>query len=327
MPSSNELLLYQTEDGETRIEVLLENETVWLTQAQMSELFQTERSVITRHIRNVFREGELNEESNVQKMHSATSTKPILIYNLDVIISVGYRVNSHRGTQFRIWATRQLREYIVKGFVINDDRLGNERSNYFDELVERVRRIRTSEANFYEKVRSIFSTSIDYHSRSEHAKVFFATVQNKFHYAIHGHTASELIASRIDSSKPNLGLTNWKGNIVTRKNAEVAKNYLGELELKRLELLVDQFLSFAELRSIEQTPMYMIHWRDKLDDFLILNDKEILKNAGTISHRDMEVIVRDELAKYNQRIAELPEGSITEDEYERALAKMSRPTS
>ena len=159
MPSSNELLLYQTEDGETRIEVLLENETVWLTQAQMSELFQTERSVITRHIRNVFREGELNEESNVQKMHSATSTKPILIYNLDVIISVGYRVNSHRGTQFRIWATRQLREYIVKGFVINDDRLGNERSNYFDELVERVRRIRTSEANFYEKVRSIFSTS------------------------------------------------------------------------------------------------------------------------------------------------------------------------
>ena len=200
MPSDNELLLYQTEDGDTKIEVTLKGENVWLTQADMVQLFQRDQSVISRHINEVFKSGELEQnENNMHFLHIDGSKKPVTYFGLDVIISVGYKVNSHRGVQFRIWATKTLREYIVKGFAINDERLSEGQSNYFDELVERVRRIRTSEANFYEKVRNIFSTSIDYHSSSEHAKVFYATVQNKFHYAIHGHTASELIASRIDS--------------------------------------------------------------------------------------------------------------------------------
>lgn len=311
MPENNDLLLYQTEDGETRIEVRLENENVWLTQAEMSRLFQRDISTISRHINDVFKSGELEpDQNNLQKMQIVNSRKPVMHFGLDVIISIGYKVNSHRGVQFRIWATQTLREYIVKGFVMNDERLSDGDSNYFDELVERVRHIRTSEAHFYVKVRNIFATSIDYRPGSEHAKVFYATVQNLFHFAIHGHTASELIASRVDSSKPNMGLTNRKGKIVTRKDAEIAKNYLEELELKRLELLVEQFLSFAELRSVEQIPMYMIEWRNKLDEFLVLNDKEILSNAGTVSHKDMEVKVRDELARYNQRISELPAASI-----------------
>ena len=322
MPINNELMLYQTADGTTRLQVLLENETVWLTQAQMSELFQTERSVISRHIRNVFREGEIDEGSNVQKMHIAPSTKPVSIYNLDVIISVGYRVNSHRGVQFRIWATKALREYIVKGFVMDDERLSEGHTNYFDELIERVRHIRTSEANFYEKVRDIFATSIDYASGTEAAHQFFSTVQNKFHFAITGYTAAELITSRVDSNKPNMGLTNWKGGIVTRRQAQIAKNYLEELELKRLELLVDQFLSFAELRSIEQTPMYMTNWTSKLDEFLVLNEKDILTTSGSISHEDMEVKVRDELAKYNQNKGS-SDHEIAEEHGEYALSSKS----
>jgi hypothetical protein len=306
MLNGNEILLYQSEDGESKIEVKLEGETVWLTQDQMAELFQRDKSVIARHIRNIYETGELILEQTLAKnatVGSDRKLREINYYNLDMIISVGYRVNSHRGTQFRIWATNQLREYIVKGFVMNDERLSEGHTNYFDELIERVRRIRTSEANFYDKVRGIFATSIDYDPRTDYAKQFYATVQNKFHFAIHGHTAAELIASRVDSTKPHMGLTNWKGNIVTRKDAEIAKNYLEELELKRLELLVEQFLSFAELRSLEQTPMYMSDWLRKLDDFLILNEKEILTNAGSISHKEMEVKVRDELAKFNQFMA------------------------
>jgi len=306
----NNLLLYRSEDEEIRLEVRFEGESVWLTQDQMAELFQRDKSAISRHIRNIFATSELKPEQTVAKNATVgrdRKLREMLYYNLDMIISVGYRVNSHRGTQFRMWATQRLREYIVKGFVMDDARLAGANTNYFDELVERVRRIRTSEQNFYRKVLGIFATSIDYDSQTDYAHVFYATVQNKFHYAITGKTAAELIESRIDSSKANLGLTNWKGNIITSVDARTAKNYLEELELKRLELLVEQFLSFAELRSIEQTPMYMSNWVTKLDEFLVLNEKGILSNSGSISRKTMEAKARDQLAKFNDHALPEPE--------------------
>ena len=296
---TSQLILYQTEDGETQIQVIMQDETVWLTQKEMADLFQRDQSVISRHVNNVFKEGELDEESNMQKMHIANSDKPVAFYNLDVIISVGYRVKSHRGTQFRIWATGTLREYLVKGFVLNDARLeGNER-NYFDELVERVRRIRTSEKQFYRKVLDIFATSIDYDTRTAQAQEFFATVQNKFHYAIHGRTAAELIAEHVNSDSPAMGLTNWSGKVVAAKDAKIAKNYLQEIELKRLDLLVEQFLVYAELQAVEKRPMYMQQWVNKLDDFLRFNEKEVLQHKGKVSRQDMEAKVRDELQRYH----------------------------
>jgi hypothetical protein len=305
MSNQSQILLYRAEDGKTQIQVKLQDETVWLTQAQMAELFQKNVRTINEHIKNIFKEGELEENSVIRNFRiTAADGKQYdtNFYNLDVIISVGYRVKSHRGTQFRIWATQRLREYIVKGFVMDDQRLAGGVTNYFDELVERVRRIRTSERNFYEKVRDIFATSIDYDPKTDYAQQFYATVQNKFHYAIHGHTAAELIAKRIDSSKEFMGLTNWSGQIITSKDAKIAKNYLEELELKRLELLVEQFLSFAELRSVEKKPMYMNNWLKKLDEFLVLNEKEILKHAGKVSHQEMEAKVRAELEKYSRRL-------------------------
>lgn len=299
--TSSEILLYHAADGEPEIQVMLDGETVWLNQAQMADLFNTTKQNISLHIKNIFSTGELNEISVVKEyLTTASDGKKYKTthYNLDVIISIGYRVNSTRGTQFRIWATQRLREYLVKGFVMNDERLSGKRSDYFDELVERVRAIRTSEKNFYQKVKDIFSTSVDYDGSDETAKTFYATVQNKFHYAIHGHTAAELINDRVDANKPNMGLTHWTGEIITSADAQVAKNYLGALELKRLELLVEQFLSFAELRSIERKVMYMRDWSKKLDQFLVLNEKEILKNSGKVSRKDMESKVRAELKKY-----------------------------
>lgn len=301
LPDGGDLILYQTEGGETKLEVRLENETVWLTQAQMAELFQKATSTINEHIKNIYKEGELEESNTLLKFGISEFNKPTNFYNLDVIISVGYRVRSHRGTQFRIWATQKLKEYIIKGFVMNDARLANGQSNYFEELVERVRSIRTSEKNFYEKVKAIFTTSIDYDVKTDYAKQFYATVQNKFHYAIHGHTAAELIAKRISSSKENMGLTHWKGQIITSQDAKVAKNYLEELELKRLELLVEQFLSFAELRSLEKIAMYMTDWIRKLDDFLLFNEKKVLADSGKVSHKAMEKLVREELEKFNKQ--------------------------
>ncbi|MFA6388462.1 MAG: RhuM family protein, partial [Patescibacteria group bacterium] len=219
------------------------------------------------------------------------------------IISVGYRVHSLQGTQFRIWATQKLKEYIIKGFVMDDERLAEGRvaKGYFEELEERIRKIRTSERNFYQKVTDIFATSADYNPKTDYAQKFFAVVQNKFHFAITGLTAAEIVSSRVDSTKVNMGLTNWKGEVITRDQAEIAKNYLEELELKRLNLLVEQFLSFAELQSVEQRVMYMKNWLQKLDGFLILNDKEILGGSGNVSHKKMEQKVRKELALFNQK--------------------------
>lgn len=306
---NNQIIIYSTEDGEMKLEVKLENETVWLSQKQMAELFGCRPRNIGLHLQNVYSEAELSENQTtkdyflVQKEGSKEVRRPIKHYNLDAIISVGYRVNSLRGTQFRIWATQKLREYIVKGFVLDDERLSDGRvaKTYFQELEERIRKIRTSETNFYQKVKDIFATSVDYNPQVDYAKKFFAMVQNKFHYAITGLTASEIVNSRIDSNKENLGLTNWSGEIIIREQAEVAKNYLEELELKRLNLLVEQFLSYAELQSVEERLMYMKDWIKKLDDFIIFNEKKVLDNAGLVSHENMENKVRTELAKYNQK--------------------------
>jgi len=303
---NNKIILYNTEDGETKIEVAVDGDTVWLSQKQMAELFDCTTDNISLHLKNVFNEAELSENS-VTEEYSATAVDgknyKVKHYNLDAIISVGYRINSLRGTQFRIWATQKLKEYIVKGFVMDDERLseGRVKKTYFEEWEERIRRIRTSEANFYQKVRDVFATSVDYNPKTDYAQNFFATVQNKFHFAITGLTAAEIITKRIDSKKENLGLTNWKGKIITREQAQIAKNYLAELELKRLNLLVEQFLSFAELQSVEQRVMHMKNWIEKLDGFLVLNEKEILKNTGSVSHLEMEKIVREKLKEYNQK--------------------------
>jgi len=305
--NNNKIIIYNTADGQTKIDVRLEHETVWLTQDQMAELFDKSKSTVNEHIQNIYNENELILDQTMRKFgiseFSAKTTKPTNFYNLDVIISVGYRVKSFRGTQFRIWATQKLKEYIIKGFVMDDERLseGRVRKTYFEEWEERIRKIRTSEANFYQKVRDVFATSADYDPKLDYAKQFFATVQNKFHYAITGLTAAEIVAKRVDGGKTNMGLTNWKGDVITREQAEIAKNYLEELELKRLNLLVEQFLSFAELQSVEKRVMYMKDWIKKLDGFLILNDKEILADSGGVSHKVMEQKVRGELERFNLR--------------------------
>ena len=308
-PKNNQIIIYNTADGETKIEVKMKDETVWLSQKQMAELFDKDVRTVNEHIKNVFFEGELVENSVirkfriVQKEGNREVIRDIEFYNLDVIISVGYRVKSLRGAQFRIWATQKLRDYIIKGFAMDDERLAEGRvsKTYFEEWEERIRKIRTSEANFYQKVRDVFATRADYNPKTDYAKQFFAIVQNKFHFAITGKTATEIVSSRINNKKENLGLTNWKGKIITHEQAKIAKNYLQELELKRLNLLVEQFLSFAELQSVEQRVMYMKNWIEKLDGFLILNDKKILKNAGNVSHLEMEKKVREQLEKYNKQ--------------------------
>jgi hypothetical protein len=313
MNKNGEIIIYNTEDNQIKIEVSLQDETVWLSQKQMAVLFNKDVRTINEHIQNTFKDKELERELTirnfriVEKEGSRNVFRNIKYYNLDVIISVGYRVKSIRGTQFRIWATQRLREYIIKGFSMDDDRLSGKKvfGNYFEELEYRIRKIRLSEANFYQKVKDIFVSSIDYNSKSDYAKKFFSIVQNKFHFAITGLTANEIINSRINRNKENLGLTNWKGKIVNSKDAKIAKNYLKELELKKLSLLVEQFLSFAELKSIEKEFMYMKDWLRKLDEFIVLNDKKILKNSGLISCLEMENKVRQELKFYNNKIKEL----------------------
>lgn len=305
--TNSQILLYTANDGNQKIEVKLENETVWLSQIQMAELFQKDRKTITEHIQNIFKEGELVKNSVCWKhKHTASDGKKynVNFYNLDVIISVGYRVKSHRGTQFRIWATKQLREYLVKGFVMNDEKLASGKNtngiSYFDELLERVRAIRASEKNLYQKVKDIFSTSIDYSSKTDEAKAFYSTVQNKFHFAITGETAAEMIVHRISSNKLNLGMTNWKGNVPKTDEAKIAKNYMLKDELEILYLLVEQFLSFAELQIKLKRPLYMKDWREYLDNFLKLNKLEILKIKGTVSHEEMEKVVSKEIKLYQK---------------------------
>ena len=265
----SEIIIYQTEDGQTKIQTRLDNETVWLTIEQMSELFQKSRSTINEHILNIFKEGELEKEASMRKIGiSDFSTKPTNIYNLDVIISVGYRVKSHRGVQFRKWATARLKEYIIKGFTMNDDLLKEAGGgNYFDELLERIRDIRSSEKVFWRKVLDIYATSIDYDSQVEESKTFFKTIQNKMHWAVHGNTASEIIYKRVNANAKQLGLTNYKGEKPTKKETEIAKKYLNNEELDVLNRIVTAYLEIAELQALNRKPMYMHDWIVRLDDF------------------------------------------------------------
>ena len=298
----SEIIIYQTEDGQTKIETRFENETVWLTQEQIVLLFQRDQSVISRHINNIFSEGELDKESNMQKMHIAFSDKPVAFYNLDVIISVGYRVKSHRGVQFRKWATALIKEYLIKGFAMNDEKLKEAGGgNYFDELLARIRDIRSSEKVFWRKVLDIFATSIDYDATTSLAVDFFKTIQNKMHWAAHGHTAAEIIYRRVDAGKPHLGLTNYKGSQPTKQETEIAKNYLTTDELDILNRMVTAFLEIAEIQAISRQVMYMRDWVERLDGFLKLTNKNILDNAGSISHHDAIVKAHQAYDTYKEK--------------------------
>lgn len=299
---NSSILIYQTEDGKTKIETRLENETVWLTQAQLCDLFQKSKSTISEHIKNIFEEGELDEISVVRNFRTTAvdgKSYDINYYNLDVIISVGYRVKSLQGTKFRQWATARLKEYLIKGFALNDELLKQAGGgNYFDELLARIRDIRSSEKVFWRKVLDIYATSIDYDPKSELSVLFFQTVQNKMHWAAHGHTAAELIYKRIDASKPNLGLTNFKGVKPTKQELEVAKNYLNAEELNILNRMVTAYLELAELQALNRKPMYMKDWIGRLDDFLRMTGNEILDHAGKISHQQMLDKAHQEYEKY-----------------------------
>ena len=282
-----EFLLYQAEDGRIRIETRMLDETVWLSQDQMAKLFDKAKSTINEHVKNIFIEGELIEERVMRKFgNSEFYTKPTNYYSLDVIISVGYRVKSPRGTQFRIWATQRLREYLIKGFAMDDERLKQAGGgNYFDELLARIRDIRSSEKVFWRKVLDIYATSIDYDPKVDDSKEFFKVIQNKMHWAAHGQTAAEVICGRADASKPNMGMTNWIGSGIQKNEAEVAKNYLTEEELDILNRIVTMYLEFAELQALHRKPMTMQDWITKLDDFLKISNRKILTHAGKISHK------------------------------------------
>ncbi|ABR49432.1 conserved hypothetical protein [Alkaliphilus metalliredigens QYMF] len=302
---NSEILMFQTEDGKTKIEVSMNEETVWLTQAQMCELFQKGKSTISEHISNIFREGELHQESVVREFRTTAiddKEYKVKYYNLDVIISVGYRVKSHRGTQFRIWATQRLREYLIKGFTMNDELLKNAGGgNYFDELLERIRDIRSSEKVFWRKVLDIYASSIDYEPKAETSVLFFKTIQNKMHWAAHGHTATEVIYQRVDAEKPFMGMTNYKGNQPTKAEVITAKNYLNEDEINILNRIVTAYLEFAELQALRKRPMYMENWIEKLDDFLKMTDNEILEHAGKVSYEQAREKAQLEYEKYKEK--------------------------
>lgn len=301
MSNNTELIMYRSEDGTTKIDVRFEGDTAWLSKAQMAELFQRDRSVISRHVRNVFDEGELEEKSNVQKMHVANSDKPVEFFSLDVIISVGYRVKSLRGTQFRIWANGILKEYMIKGFAMNDELLKKAGGgNYFDELLERIRDIRSSEKVFWRKVLDIYATSVDYSARAEESVLFFKTVQNKMLYAATGQTAAELVSSRANANLPMMGMRVIKGKRPTLAEATTAKNYLDEEELGMLNRLVSAYLDLAELQAMRKKPMYMRDWIARLDDYLKMTGNEILRNAGTVSHALAEQKAKEEYRKYKE---------------------------
>lgn len=300
-----QFLLYQTPDGDSQIEVKLQNDTVWLSLDQMAELFQRNKSTISRHIKNVLEDGELEEKSVVAFFATTASdskTYSVAYYNLDMIISVGYRVHSYRGVQFRIWATKVLKEYIVKGFAMNDDLLKRAGGgNYFDELLARIRDIRSSEKVFYRKVLEIYALSIDYDPRVEMTQKFFKTVQNKMHYSVHGHTAAEIIYERADAQKDFMGLTTWAGAMPTKPEAEIAKDYLTHEEVKSLNRIVSLYLDFAEMQAEEHRPMYMKDWINILDDFLRISRKDILTHAGKISAKLAKEKADNEYDKFKER--------------------------
>ncbi len=316
------ILIYQAEDGKTHINVRMEGDTVWLTQSAMAELFQTSSQNITMHIKNIYAEGELSEVATckdylqVQLEGGREVQRALKHYNLEVIIAVGYRVKSHRGTQFRRWATERLREYLVKGFVMDDERLKEGRglgADYFDELLERIRDIRASEKQFYRKITEIYSLAVDYDPNAEITHDFYASVQNKLHWAITGHTAAELIAERASAAKPNMGLTSWKGKKVRQADVTVAKNYLAEDELRSLNRIVTMYLDYAEDQAERHQPMYMHDWAQKLDAFLQFNGREVLHDAGRVSAEVAKALALSEYEKYNTARLEWEAGQSDED--------------
>jgi len=313
--NKTDILIYQLEDGKTKIDVRLENETVWMTQKAIAELYQTTPQNITLHIKNIYEEGELEENSTcknylqVRTEGNRTVQRNSRHYNLEMIIAVGYRVRSSRGTQFRRWATERLNEYLVKGFTMDDERLKGMRNigdDYFDELLERIRDIRASEKRFYKKITDIYALAIDYNGKSEEAKKFFATVQNKLHFAIHGHTAAELIEQRADASKDNMGLTTWKGDKVRKGDITVAKNYLIEKEIKSLNRIVTMYLDYAEDQAERRNPMHMKDWEEKLNAFLKFNERDILTGAGSLSHEVAKELAEKEYEEFNQKRLNAP---------------------
>jgi hypothetical protein len=324
------IIIYQTEDGNTKIETRLENETVWLTQSQLCELFQKSKSTISEHISNIFEERELDEISTVRKFRTVqvegkrNVERNVDYYNLDVIISVGYRVKSPQGTKFRQWATARLKEYIVKGFTMNDEMLKQAGGGkYFEELLARIRDIRSSEKVFWRKVLDIYATSVDYDPKLEISITFFQTVQNKMHWAAHGHTAAEIIYERIDATKHNLGLTNIKSNKPTKQEIEIAKNYLDEEELNALNRMVTAYLEIAEIQALNRQPMYMKDWVVRLDDFVKMTGNAILQNAGSISHNQALEKATAEYEKYKAKTKN--DLSIIENDFIKQIEKINKP--
>jgi hypothetical protein len=310
--NKNQLIIYQTEDGKVKIETHFKNETVWLNQAQIGELFQKSKSTISEHIKNIFLDGELDEKVVVRKFRTTTEhgavkgltqSQNVKHYNLDVIISVGYRVKSQQGVHFRKWATALIKEYLIKGFAMNDDLLKEAGGgNYFDELLARIRDIRSSEKIFWRKVLDVYATSIDYDPKTEQSVMVFKTIQNKMHWAIHGKTAAEVIYKRVDSTKEHIGLTNFKGEFPTKNEVEIAKNYLAEDELNILNRMVTAFLEIAEIQALDRIPMYMNDWIKQLDTFLKMTNKDILQHLGTVSHQKAIEKAHEEYVIYKERV-------------------------
>jgi len=324
--NNSQIIIYQTESGKTKIDVRFQDETVWLTQKLMAELFQTTTQNITIHLKNIFEEEELNEKATckdflqVQKEGEREVKRNQKFYNLDAIISVGYRIKSHVATKFRQWATQHIREYIVKGFVLDDERLKNPDLpfDYFEELERRIQDIRTSEKRFYRKITDIYATSVDYDPILTISIDFFKTVQNKLHWAITGRTASEIITERADSSKQNMGLATWRNDKIRKSDVSIAKNYLKENELTSLNNLVEQYLIFAQGQAMRRIPMYMKDWIEKLNGFLSLNDREILNNAGTISHKLAKGNAEREFKKFK----DIQQKIIDDSDFEKVIKKI-----
>ena len=310
MDKENKLILYKDDEGRVSVNTRFADEDVWLTQAQLVEIYQSSKSNISEHIKHIFEDKELDETVVVRKFRTTTQhgaiegktqSRDVAHYNLDVIIALGYRVQSPIAVRFRRWATQRLHEYIQKGFTMDDERLKQGGNRYFRELLQRIRDIRSSERNFYQQVTDIYATSTDYDPRSKMTKLFFATVQNKMHYAVHEHTAAELIYERVDNEKPFVGMTNFKGNYVTRDDVKIAKNYLTELELQRLNLLTSQFLDYAEFQALEQNPMTMADWIAALDDQILRLRKNILEGSGGVSHQEAIEKAEREFEIYRER--------------------------
>ena len=321
----NNIILYQDEDGITRVSVRFSEEDLWLTQLQIAEIYDTTQQNIDQHIKNIYAAGELVPESTYKKFLLVRTEgkrrveRKIDHYNLDMIIAIGYRVQSQIATRFRRWATQRLHEYIQKGFALDDERLKQGGSRYFRELLQRIRDIRSSERNFYQQVTDIYATAVDYDPRSDMTKKFFATVQNKLHFAVHSHTAAELIYDRVDSDKPLVGMTNFNGDYITKDDVKIAKNYLSEIELTRLNLLVSQFLDFAEFQALEQQPMAMTDWITALDNQLIALRREVLQGAGRIPHKQAIEKAEKEFEIYRER-----EMKQLESDFDRAIKELAR---